>query len=175
MFTLSKIRIAITVLAIAEKTYDATVELCIGIPGKKGYEKNILENIFVSGFVKWHFKNHDHLVIGQKYTCLNDSQSWMEGPLTVTRSYDKASANPIYSLLMVDQGGEDTYESTTPKGNVHKDIVFKTKNKYDFKRYIDYYEYKRKEYLNNQLKVEEAQAQVDAEAVGVDDHDDLPF
>jgi hypothetical protein len=175
MLPLNQMRIAITVLAISKDKYNATVMIALGEPGTKGYEERIEDDVFITGLAKWYFNNDDRFVIGYEYASANCSKNWNECPLAVIRTCSIKTGKLMYILQMVQQDGEKEISSTTPNGNIVSEKMFKNKSKYSYRRYTDWYDKNYAKYLDNKLKEEEAQAEIDAEAIVVDGHDDLPF
>jgi len=162
---LNSVRVAIIVLAISKRGYNADIKIAFGKPGTKGYEETTLKKVFITGLAKWFFANDSRFELNKEFACINSSDDWNAGPLAVVKTCNQKTGNVCYILKMVQQNGDKDYFSKTPEGTVLVDKFFINKSKDQYKRYADYFDKSHAKYLDDKLKQEEAQAEVDLVAV----------
>ena len=139
-------RISLTVLAIDPDGYSATVKYGMGEPGTKGYEENILEDVYITGLLKHRFKNNEKFVVGKEYVCENNSKDYNKCPIKLVRTAN-GKGELMFCLLVVNEGKTHTTKLHTPSGKEIESRTFTTIPSSKWMRYSDYYDRNRKVYL----------------------------
>lgn len=131
--------VTLCVLEIDEKKNNAKVEYSLH-DGKKLIERDVLENVFITGLVKYRFENNDKFVVGKKYRCENNSQDYDACPFKLIRTADSKN-KPMFVVKVVNQGIDYLKEFVTPGGKTLNSRYFTTVPPSDWLRYSDYYDY----------------------------------
>jgi hypothetical protein len=131
--------VTLCVLEINEKKNSAKVEYSLR-DGRKIIDKDILEDVFITGLAKYRFDNNDKFVVGKTYKSENNSKDYEACPIKLIRTADSKN-KPMFVLKVVNQGNDYLKEFVTPNGHVVKSRFFTTIPNTEWLRYSDYFDY----------------------------------